>query len=82
MLLSSDNVRHPNHYIGRYGLETMDVIKNFTDDMDGIEGYYVGNILKYICRWKKKNGYQDLLKAEVYLHSLQKYVDDKETYSK
>lgn len=72
--MSSDSVRHPSHYIGRYGLETMDVIKNFTDNMDGVEGYYVGNILKYICRWKKKNGYEDLCKAEEYLNKLKDYV--------
>lgn len=66
----TDNVNHPGHYQGKYDLETIDVIRNFTDNMDGIEGYYTGNILKYICRWRKKNGLEDLQKAQVYLKRL------------
>jgi len=32
--------------------------------------YIEGNIIKYICRYKKKNGLQDLLKAKHYLELL------------
>ena len=60
-------VSHPNHYQSKSGLEVIDVIKAFTEDLKGVESYYTGNILKYMCRWKKKNGVEDLKKARQYL---------------
>lgn len=63
----NNSVSHPNHYQSKSGLEVIDVIRAFTEDCDGIEGYYTGNILKYMCRWKKKNGLEDLQKARQYL---------------
>lgn len=65
-----DNVNHPSHYKSKTGLEVIDVICAFTEDMNGLEGYYTGNVLKYMCRWKKKNGLEDLKKARVYLNWL------------
>ena len=71
-----DNVNHPSHYKSKTGLEVVDVIRAFTEDMNGLEGYYTGNVLKYMCRWKKKNGLEDLKKARVYLNWL---IDEVET---
>jgi len=34
--------------------------------------YFQAQIIKYIMRWKKKNGVQDLLKAQ---HFLEKYIE-------
>ena len=34
--------------------------------------YFQGQITKYVCRWRKKNGIQDLEKAE---HFLKKYLE-------
>jgi hypothetical protein len=34
--------------------------------------YFQGQITKYVCRWKNKNGLQDLLKAR---HFLDKYIE-------
>ena len=72
-----DTIKSPNHYKGRYGIETIEVIENFTDDMDGYEGYCTGNIIKYICRWKQKNGIEDLRKAKQYIDFLIKYEGEK-----
>ena len=33
-------------------------------------GFCEGNIIKYICRWKLKNGRDDLLKARHYIDIL------------
>ena len=33
-------------------------------------GYLEGNIIKYISRWKKKGGCEDLYKAQHYLEKL------------
>lgn len=69
-----DMVNHPSHYISETGLETIDVIEAFTFDLKGIEATDTGNIIKYISRWKKKNGLQDLEKAQWYLNHLINHV--------
>lgn len=33
-------------------------------------GYFEGNVIKYVTRWKNKNGIQDLEKAKHYLELL------------
>ena len=38
--------------------------------MNGFEATHTGNVIKYICRWKKKNGLEDLKKARWYLDRL------------
>lgn len=65
-----DNVNHPEHYRSHSGLETIDVIRAFTEDLKGMEAVDTANVLKYICRWKKKNGLEDLEKASWYLNDL------------
>ena len=67
-------VSHPPHYQSETGLEVIDVIEAFTFDLKGIEATDTGNILKYICRWKGKNGLQDLEKAKWYLDHLIDHV--------
>lgn len=66
----TDMVNHPNHYISDSGIETIDVIEAFTKDMEPFEAYCTGNIIKYICRWKHKNGVEDLKKARWYIDHL------------
>ena len=70
-----DMVNHPSHYQSETGLEVIDVIEAFTFDLKGIEATDTGNILKYICRWKNKNGIQDLKKAQWYLNHLIKHLE-------
>lgn len=74
----NSTVDHPNHYQSESGLEVIDVIDAFTDGLDGVEAFDTGNIIKYICRWKKKNGIEDLEKAKWYLENLIKEVKEKE----
>lgn len=78
-LIRDDMVNNPSHYQSETGLETIDVIEAFTSDLKGIEAVDTANILKYICRWKKKNGIQDLKKAKWYLEHLINEVKEKET---
>lgn len=66
----SDNVNHPAHYMSHTGLETIDVIEAFTSDLTGMDAVYTANVIKYICRWKHKNGVEDLEKAQWYLNRL------------
>lgn len=71
-----DNVNHPSHYQTKDGIETIDVIKAYTKGLDGIEAFDAGNAIKYLCRWKNKNGVEDLKKANWYLNNLIKYEEE------
>lgn len=71
-------VSHPPHYQSETGLEVIDVIEAFTFDLKGIEATDTGNVIKYMCRWKKKNGIQDLKKAMWYLQHLIDHVENLE----
>lgn len=63
-------VSHPSHYQSKNGIEVIDVIKAFTDGLEGIEAVCAGNAIKYLCRWNKKNGIQDLEKSIWYIQKL------------
>ena len=63
-------VSHPSHYQSKSGLEVIDVMAAFTEGLEGIEAVDTGNAIKYICRWKDKNGIQDLEKAMWYIQHL------------
>lgn len=65
-----DNVNHPRHYQTSSGLETIDVIEAFTENLTGAEATNTGDVIKYICRWNSKNGLEDLKKARWYLNRL------------
>ncbi len=66
---ASDPVNHPSHYADGK-IECIDAIDTVTASMPGELGYYTGTILKYVWRWNKKNGVQDLKKARWYLNRL------------
>ena len=72
-----DLVNHPGHYQSKNGLEVINVIDAFTEGIDGPEAAYTANVIKYICRWKKKNGLEDLKKAQWYLNRLITSVESK-----
>ena len=80
----TDMVHHPNHYQSSSGLEVKDVIKAFTEDLSGYEAVCTGHIIRYICRWSKKNGLEDVKKAREYCDYLiaelekEKETDDHE----
>lgn len=74
----TDNIKNPNHYqINGLG-DSMNIItkivKHNTSDME--EGIYLFNTLKYLFRFGKKNGIEDLRKAKNYLDMLiERYVE-------
>lgn len=61
----SDNVSHPTHYADK----KIEVISYIEDTLtpEGYVDYCLGNVLKYVSRWRKKGGVEDLEKAQVYL---------------
>lgn len=70
-------VEHPNHYQSKKGLEVIDVMEAFTEGLTGIEAVDTSNVLRYICRWKDKNGLQDLKKCKWYLEHLINHIENK-----
>lgn len=72
-------VSHPSHYQSNKGIEVIDVIEAFTEGLNGIEAVDTGNVLKYTCRWKDKNGLQDLEKAMWYLTHLINHLKEKQS---
>ena len=62
-----DMVNKPPHY-NQAGIECLDAIRAATGE--GYEFYLQGNILKYLWRYRYKNGVEDLKKAEFYLREL------------
>ena len=71
-----DMVNHPKHYKAKNGMEVIDVIEAFTVNLEGYEATHTGNVIKYICRWKEKNGLEDLRKAQWYLNRLIKNIEE------
>ena len=67
-----DLVNNPSHY-NQAGVEAIDAIRAATGE--GFEYYLQGNILKYLWRYRYKNGVEDLKKAEWYLKVLIEEVE-------
>lgn len=79
--MKNDNVNNPKHYQGFFGLEVHDVMKNFLP-AEWLKGAYVFNILKYILRFPKKNGLEDVEKAEKYIKWLKELMEKENEKSK
>ena len=64
-----DPVNHPEHYT-RGGIECIDAITAAVCELPGTEAWLVGQVIKYVWRYKWKNGLEDLSKARFYLDRL------------
>lgn len=78
-MIKVDLVNHPPHYQTKSGLEAIDVIDAFTEELVGREATYTSNTLKYMLRWYKKDGVRDLKKARFYLDRLIQYLESRES---
>lgn len=64
----NNNPRNPNHYADM-SIDALDVMSvNFSNE--AYMGFLEGNVLKYIMRYRNKNGLEDLIKAQRYLDIL------------
>lgn len=61
----NDNVKHPSHYTNG-GIECIDAIRASLG-LSEFADYCKGNVIKYLWRYRLKNGVEDLEKAAVYL---------------
>lgn len=64
-----DAVDSPKHYTQG----ERETIENIRDAMnsEGYQGYCVGNVIKYLARYKFKNGLEDVRKAKKYIEFLE-----------
>jgi hypothetical protein len=62
-----DRVNKPTHYQGT--IEAIDAIEA-SMPLQQQMGYLKGNVMKYIIRWDRKNGLEDLKKAQWYLNRM------------
>ena len=63
-----DLVNHPNHYeTGKF--ECIEVMEEALG-RDVVKGFCIGNAFKYLYRAKRKNGLEDLKKAQWYLNKV------------
>ena len=64
-----DKVNHPSHYTAGK-VECIDAIEAAVTGLVGFEAVCTANVIKYLWRWKLKNGVEDLQKAKWYLEKL------------
>ena len=64
-----DMVNSPSHYT-QGSIECIEAIEQVVKDLDGMEAMCTGNAIKYLWRWKHKNGVEDLKKAVWYLQRM------------
>lgn len=65
--LDNYNIKNVSHYQGKNGLEVFEVQENFIGELKGMQAFHWCNVVKYILRFQKKNGLEDLKKARRYL---------------
>jgi hypothetical protein len=66
-----DAVNQPPHYT-QGDIECIDAIEAATINLTGIEAVCTGAAIKYLWRWKQKNGIEDLQKAQWYINRILK----------
>ena len=62
-------VNHPSYYTAGK-VECIDAIEAAVTGLVGLEAVCTANVIKYLWRWKLKNGVEDLQKAKWYLEKL------------
>ena len=72
-----DMVNSPPHY-NDGGIECIDAIEA-SMSQDAFRGYLKGNMIKYLWRYEKKNGLEDLQKADWFLQRLIKEESNGDT---
>ena len=67
-----DVIQKAEHYNTNLpeSVEVIDIIAAQTADLSGMQAFAQANVVKYVLRWQKKNGVQDLEKARYYIDRL------------
>lgn len=74
---TNDAVQHPSHYT-QGKVECIEALESATAGLSGIEAVCTANAIKYLWRYKHKNGVQDVKKAQWYINHLIKHLEGEE----
>lgn len=74
-LVDDDSFGKSERY-NRGNIECIDIIREMVSDKSGEEAFCVGNITKYLYRYKSKGGLKDVIKARNYLNQMIKGMED------
>ncbi len=69
MMTSRSDPVNPSHY-KQGSVECIDALAAATHDLQGLDAVCTANAIKYLWRWKQKNGVEDLKKAQWYIDRL------------
>lgn len=69
----NDSVNRPSHYTSGI-IECIDAIESALG-LSGFMDYCQGNAMKYLWRWRKKGGIEDLKKAGWYIERMVKTLE-------
>ena len=69
-----DRVNSPPHY-NNGGMECIEYIQQQLSEH--FSSYCQGNVIKYLHRWRYKNGVEDLKKAEWYLKAMIRDIENR-----
>lgn len=76
------SIDHPPHYADSFGgVECIEAIES-SMSLEEFKGFLKGNVQKYVWRYSKKNGVEDLKKAKWYLERLISIKEFEETLTK
>jgi hypothetical protein len=75
-IMKDEIINHPSHYAGT----KIEVICYIEDKLttEQFEGYCIGNVLKYVSRYRLKGGIEDLKKADWYLRRIIKTMEKRQ----
>jgi CHASE3 domain sensor protein len=74
-----DPVNSPSHY-AQGGIESIEAIQASMSS-EAFKGFLKGNCQKYLWRYERKNGKEDLLKCQWYLNKLIETIETDEAYA-
>lgn len=72
---TEDAVNHPAHYTAGK-VECIDALESATEGLRGIYAVCTANAIKYLWRWRRKGGVEDLKKAKFYIEHMIKRLED------
>lgn len=69
MTIHLSDAVNPDHY-KQGSVECIDALAAATVNLSGLDAVCTANAIKYLWRWKQKNGVEDLKKAQWYIDRL------------
>lgn len=66
----SEELENTTRYKTNSGKQLFDIFEDDLLTYEQVTGFYLGNTIKYLKRYKQKNGVEDLKKVKVYVDQL------------